>query len=224
VHQLVGAKRRPRLCGADAILTFGFKKTKKTTKASFCTPKIGKTSMKEDYLKRYRHAPAHLFLTDYHYFITAGTYEKKPCFDSDVKKKLLFNTICKILKENYGKLQGWVILANHYHILTKLKDAFFLPQITRKIHSISAVLVNKVSKQPGRKIWYQYWDECIRDERDYYAKLNYIQFNPVKHGYVWGPEEYKFSSYNHYLKIEGVNWLEGIFKHFPPKEVEKDDF
>lgn len=180
--------------------------------------------MKEDHFKKYQHAPAHLFLTDYHYFITAGTYGRKPYFDSDAQKELLFNTICETVKENYGELQGWVILANHYHILTKLKDAFLLPQIIRKIHSISAVLVNKSSKQLGRKIWYQYWDECIRDERDFYAKLNYIHLNPVKHGYVDDPEAYKFSSYNQYLRIEGVNWLADILKHFPPKKVEKDDF
>ena len=181
--------------------------------------------MKEDYLKKYQHAPAHLFLTDYHYFITAGTQGKKPYFDSDAKKELLFDTICEMLKEDHSELQGWVILSNHYHILVKLKDAFLLPQIIKKIHSKSAVLVNKLSKRTGRKIWYQYWDECVRDEKDFYAKLNYIHFNPVKHGYVEDPESYKFSSYNHYLKIEGINWLEDILKNFPPKKVEgEDDF
>ena len=179
--------------------------------------------MKEDHFKKYRHAPAHLFLTDYHYFITAGTYGKRLYFDSDNKKEMLFNTICEVLKENCSELHGWTILSNHYHILSKLKDAFLLPQIVRKIHSISAVLVNKLAKKPGRKIWYQYWDECIREEKDFYAKLNYIHWNPVKHGYVDDPESYKFSSYNHYLKTEGINWLHDILKHFPLSEVRKDD-
>ena len=179
--------------------------------------------MEKEYFKKYRHAPAHLFLTDYPYFITAGTYGRKSYFDSNEKKELLFNTICEILKKDLSELHGWVILSNHYHILIKLKDAFHLPQIIRKIHSKSAILMNKLSKQPGRKIWYEYWDECIRDERDFYAKLNYIHFNPVKHGYVDDQESYKFSSYNHYLKMEGRDWLEDILKHFPPKEVEEED-
>jgi len=136
---------------------------------------------------------------------------------------LLFNTICEILKENSSELHGWVILSNHYHILTKLRDAFLLPEIIKKIHGKSAVLLNKFSKQLGRKIWYAYWDECIRDEKDFYAKLNYIHFNPVKHGYVDAPEFYKCSSYNFYLGIEGKGWLENILKHFPPVKVEKSD-
>ncbi len=181
--------------------------------------------MKEDYLKKYKHAPTHLFLTDYHYFITAGTYGEKPYFHSDAQKELLLNTICETLRENHGELQGWVILANHYHIVAKLKDAFLLPQTIRKIHSISAVLVNKSSKQPGRKIWYQYWDECIRDERDFYVKLNYIHLNPIKHGYVSEPESYKFSSYNFHFKMEGRDWLNDVLKQFPPEKAgANDDF
>ena len=178
--------------------------------------------MEEDYLKKYQHAPAHLFITDYYYFITAGTYNKERYFDSDNKKEILFETICRILKMNNSDLLGWVILANHYHIITKLNDAFLLPEIIRKIHSLSAVLLNRLCSRPGRKIWYQYWDECIRNEKDFYSKLNYIHWNPVKHSYVDEPEAYQFSSYKHYLKLQGPAWLNNISKYFSLEEVKKD--
>ena len=36
-----------------------------------------------------------------------------------------------------------------------------------------------------RGIWQcRYWEHCIRDERDFENHLEYIHFNPVKHGYV----------------------------------------
>jgi putative transposase len=181
--------------------------------------------MQKEHLKKYRHAPAHLFLTDYYYFVTAGTYGKRPYFETDAKKELLFDTIHGMLEEDVSELHGWVILSNHYHVLVRLKDAFRLPQLIRKIPSKSAVLVNKLSRQPGRKIWYQYWDECIRDEKDFYAKLNYIHWNPVKHGCVDSPESYKFSSYGSHLGIQGKNWLQDVFRRFPPANAEKgDDF
>jgi putative transposase len=179
--------------------------------------------MKEDHFKKYLHAPAHLFLTDYHYFITAGTYERKLYLDNDDKKQLLFDIICETFKKDIGKLWAWVILSNHYHILVQLKDAFRLPRIVRRIHSKCAVLLNRIDHQPGRQVWYQYWDECIRDEREFYAKLNYIHFNPVKHGYVYDPKSYRFSSYSFWLRTEGEGWLEDLLRQFPPRETEKRD-
>ena len=181
--------------------------------------------MKKEYLKKYRHAPAHLFLTDHYYFVSAGTHGRKPYFDTDSKKELLLDTICEMLELDASEPAGWVILSNHYHILVKLKDAFQLPQLVRKIHSKSAVLLNKFSRRPGRRIWYQYWDECIRNEKDFYAKLNYIHWNPVKHGYVDSPEAYRFSSYGSHLTIQGKKWLQDVLRRFPPAAGEKgDDF
>jgi len=179
--------------------------------------------MKEDNLKNYKHAPTHLFLSDFYYFITAGTYSKKRYFEDDGKKNFLYETIYDVFNAYDSALHGWVILGNHYHIIGKFKDAFFLPEVIKKIHSRSAVWLNKSSKKAGRKIWYQYWDECIRDERDYYAKINYIHWNPVRHGYVDAPELYKFSSYNSYLNLRGEEWLNGILKCFPVEEVKNND-
>jgi putative transposase len=179
--------------------------------------------MENEYLKKYRHAPAHLFLTGYRYFVSAGTLGRRPYFDTDSKKELLFDTICEMLEHDGGRHDGWVILSNHYHMLVELENAFLLPQLIRRIHSKSAVLLNKLSRRPGRRIWYQYWDECIRDEKSFYAKLNYIHWNPVKHGYVDSPEEYRFSSYGSHLRIRGKKWLREILRRFPPAETEKGD-
>ena len=51
----------------------------------------------------------------------------------------------------------------------------------------------------GRKVWWNYWDTCIRSESDYYTRLRYVFWNPVKHGLVSAPEEYTFSNYQEFL-------------------------
>jgi putative transposase len=39
-----------------------------------------------------------------------------------------------------------------------------------------------------RGIWQRgYWEHTIRDDRDYAAHMDYIHFNPVKHGFVESP-------------------------------------
>ena len=44
--------------------------------------------------------------------------------------------------------------------------------------------------------------------KDYEHHVNYIHFNPVKHGYVLNPSEWKFSSIHRFIKqgILSKNW------------------
>jgi putative transposase len=191
-------------------------------KLCFRTPGI---IMKEKYFKKPLHTPAHLFLSAYYYFITAGCYHKKAYVDCDAKKKFLYQTICEELNRYLGELHGWVVLDNHYHILIKLQDAFLLPRLIQVIHSKSAISINKMDKQAGRKVWYDYWDECIRDQEDFNTKLNYIHLNPVKHGYVDNPTNYRFSSYHYYFKKEGEEKLKVLINSHPVDRLDvEDDF
>lgn len=122
------------------------------------------------------------------------------------------------------QLFGWVILPNHYHLLFKSKLGRVLPDVMRKVHSKSAVHIKKHIENPTRiRIWYNYWDSCIRDERSLYMHLNYIHQNPVKHGLVKNPVDYEFSSYREYLKLNGEQWLLDIFRKYPVMDFMKYD-
>jgi putative transposase len=48
--------------------------------------------------------------------------------------------------------------------------------------------------QPGRKVWFQYWDSRISLERSYFARLNYVHNNPVHHGLADKAENYPWCS------------------------------
>lgn len=181
--------------------------------------------MYKEYIKKYRHAPAHLFLESHTYFITAGTYLKQHFFTSDQGKALLLEAIQQILWKSSADLIAWAILSNHYHLVMGLKDPFLLQEIIRKIHSKSSVEFNKKEKQAGRKIWQNYWDRCIRDEKDYYNKLNYVHYNPVKHGHTGDPTEYRFSSYGLYMKEFGSEMLERMVTKYPADHLyQQDDY
>jgi putative transposase len=46
-----------------------------------------------------------------------------------------------------------------------------------------------------RGIWQRrYWEHLIRDEEDFIRHIEYIHYNPVKHGYVLKPTDWPFSS------------------------------
>ena len=47
-----------------------------------------------------------------------------------------------------------------------------------------------------RGIWQRrFWEHTIRDERDHAAHMDYVHFNPVKHGLAMHPAEWPFSSF-----------------------------
>jgi putative transposase len=47
----------------------------------------------------------------------------------------------------------------------------------------------------------RFWEHVIRDESDLQRHLDYIHYNPVKHGLVSRPIDWKFSSIRKYTKL-----------------------
>jgi putative transposase len=53
-----------------------------------------------------------------------------------------------------------------------------------------------------RGIWQRrYWENTIRDEDDFARHLDYIHFNPVKHGHVERVEDWPFSSFHRMVRL-----------------------
>jgi len=52
-----------------------------------------------------------------------------------------------------------------------------------------------------RGIWQRrFWEHTIRDEADYARHVDYIHFNPVKHGHAQRVAEWEHSSFHRYVK------------------------
>jgi putative transposase len=50
-------------------------------------------------------------------------------------------------------------------------------------------------------IWQRrFWEHQIRDPKDYNAHVDYIHYNPVKHGLAKAPKDWKYSSFSRYVK------------------------
>jgi putative transposase len=65
---------------------------------------------------------------------------------------------------------------------------------SRSLPNGGAVLRTRLRKGE-RGIWQRgYWEHTIPDDRDYAAHMDYIHFNPVKHGLSRGPGDWPFSS------------------------------
>lgn len=105
-------------------------------------------------------------------------------------------------------IDAWVVLPDHMHCLWTLPegDADFpgrwqaikkgLSKAIPTGEPRSSVMISRGE----RGIWQRrYWEHTIRDERDYAAHMDYVHFNPVKHGLAQHVVDWPFSSFHRYV-------------------------
>lgn len=102
-----------------------------------------------------------------------------------------------------------VILPEHLHCVWTLPvgDAEFSDRWRRIKAEFSARVAPIAGRSSGRAhkgergIWQRgFWEHVVRDDDDYTAHLDYIHFNPVRHGHVSRAVDWPFSSFRRYLK------------------------
>lgn len=168
--------------------------------------------------------PHHLYVDGWCYFITARCVDKICFWKKNEDKDIFVNVLCRSLQKFEVEMFAWVLLHNHYHLMIKVKHGKDVGRFVNNLHSNSARLINKKYNLSGRKIWYQYWDYCIRtkkNKKDFWSHFNYIIQNPLKHHLVRTLREaydYQYSSNPVWLDRFGEDGLSESFVKFPVKD------
>jgi|SoiMethySBSTD1v2_1073268.scaffolds.fasta_scaffold1037405_2 REP-associated tyrosine transposase len=165
--------------------------------------------MPDNILKPGNHTPIHLFRTNATYMCTASLYGDEHLMKTDLRKAEWRDSFHKAAEIYQWKIIAWVVLSNHYHALLRSPGdpGKSIDKFVASYHKFTAAKWNKEDDQIGRPVWWNYFDSCIKDKREFFAKLNYIHWNPVKHGLVKRPEDYGYSSYRDFMhrKLSKVN-------------------
>ncbi len=161
------------------------------------------------------HRPPHLYLDNQVYFITGTTFRHYFFMETDFKKRLILATLFSVAARNNICLYAWVIMSTHYHLLIRVSAAESLPRFVRTFHSKVALALNVIDHKKNRRVFYQYWDTCVRTETDFWKRVNYIHHNCIKHGVAERMESYPFSSYLHFQKTYGQELLDSYFEYYP---------
>lgn len=154
------------------------------------------------------HNPPHFFVAKTIYMLTASIYEKADLMKAP-RRKVEWRDAFREASEIYRwKIIAWVVLHNHYHVIVQSpQNATNLSKFVNSYHKFTARKWNDEDHRKGRQVWRNYWDTCIRSEHDYYNRLRYLFWNPVKHGLTEKPEDYHFSNYNEYLdQLQGFDF------------------
>ncbi len=102
-------------------------------------------------------------------------------------------------------IDSWVVLPDHLHAVWTLPegDSDFSTRwaVIKRLFSwhLDGRENLSVSRKARRErgIWQRrFWEHMIRDDADFGAHMDYVHFNPVKHGLVPHPRLWPYSSYH----------------------------
>jgi putative transposase len=156
-----------------------------------------------------------------YYFFTVVTYSRKKIFDKETARKWLRFAWLQTQSKRPFETIALCLLPEHLHCIWKLpeNDADF----STRWASIKALFTREYSKQTGKNniinesrikhreaaIWQRrFWEHQVRDETDLQNHINYIHYNPVKHGLAINAEDWPWSTYNKYIQQNNYNITE----------------
>jgi len=161
------------------------------------------------------HCPPHLQNNKVRFHITASCYEHKKIIGKTNNRIKEFElNLLKLLDNISEEIYAWVILPNHYHILLKSYDIRTVIKSLGKLHGRKSFDWNGEDKKRGRKVWHNMLEHGIKSDRHFWATMNYIHNNPIKHGYVKKWEDWKFSSAKKFLNEIGIDKAKIIWKEY----------
>lgn len=107
--------------------------------------------------------------------------------------------ILEEIRRNHGRLytaHSSILMPDHIHMLIEpcVKDESVIP-ISRIMHQFKRVTAWRINRNLGFKgqFWQQEWyDRCIRNDREYAHVLSYMRMNPVRAGLVEDPTEWRW--------------------------------
>lgn len=132
--------------------------------------------------------------------ITQGI-EKEKIFQESQYKQEYINLLNKIVQQfKCTKILAFCIMDNHAHLLIYTDEIKELSKIMSKVNTAYGIFYNSRNSRVGYVFRNRYYTQEILDEKHLFNTFVYIHRNPVKAKIVLKECEYKYSSYNYYVK------------------------
>jgi len=127
---------------------------------------------------------------------------------------LLRDVMNKVKQQHPFKLGAMVVLPDHLHAIWTLPPddndfstrwGLIKSSFSRKLPKLERINKSRIRKGE-RGIWQRrYWEHLIRDDLDFEKHVDYIHYNPVKHGYVKRPIDWPYSSIHQYVEDDVID-------------------
>ncbi|MGR9053429.1 MAG: REP-associated tyrosine transposase [Gammaproteobacteria bacterium] len=145
------------------------------------------------------------------YFFTVVTFMRQPLFGRPETVDYLRQAIRQEMERRPFVIDAVVVMPDHLHALWSLPtgDADYSIRwrdikraFTARIPENQRAHVRGSRQHKHEQaIWQRrFWEHRIRDECDFTHHVEYIHYNPVKHGYVRCPADWPYSSIHRYIR------------------------
>jgi putative transposase len=94
---------------------------------------------------------------------------------------------------NRYRLLAWVIMPNHVHVLIEVREVP-LGEVVKSWKSYTSKQANQILGRTGSFWGEDYFDRYVRDEKNFWQYIRYIENNPTKARLVHAPEDWPWSS------------------------------
>lgn len=146
------------------------------------------------------------------FFLTWVTQDRRPVLQSAKNVARLRAAVAEVKQRHPFEVLGAVILPDHVHFLWELPsgDGDFSKRV-----GMVKVAFTRAGRATGKDgptgsrsrerhreagIWQRrFWEHTIRDENDLAAHMDYIHYNPVKHGLASCPHAWPYSSFGKWV-------------------------
>jgi putative transposase len=147
------------------------------------------------------------------YFFTFVTHERLPLFEVEQNRHLLREAIQDIREKRPFTNVAMVLLPDHLHCVWTLPEGDYdyslrmglIKEAFTRAFLASGGLEGAMSesrqRHRERAVWQRrFWEHTCRDQDDLNRCIDYVHWNPVKHGLVSLPRDYPWSSFHRYVE------------------------
>jgi putative transposase len=140
------------------------------------------------------------------HFITFSCFHRLPYLSGPAAKSEVEEILEQTRARHQACLYAYVLMPEHMHLLINEPPGILLGQFLKVVKQATA----RKLKGEREHFWQaRYFDRNVRGEEARTEVIQYIHRNPVKRGLVRTPEEFAWSSFNHYCSgIQGAVTIE----------------
>jgi len=131
------------------------------------------------------------------FFFTVVTHKRINYFSNKSNINLLRKAFHYVKNKHPFAIEAIVVLPDHLHTLWQLpeNDSNYSLRWRLIKHYVSSHIKTSSNHRREKQVWQRrFWEHEIRNEIDWRNHMDYIHYNPVKHGYVTLAQEWEYSS------------------------------